>query len=86
MRRTARYHANSMFAVITGFVQTKALTAAVDAGIIRRLSEGPAMTGELAQNASLPLEAMQRLLGAAKAIDLVELAAPDLWVLGQRGA
>ena len=28
-RRTARFHANSMFAVITGFVQTKALTAAV---------------------------------------------------------
>jgi demethylspheroidene O-methyltransferase len=35
--------------------------------------------------ADLPVEAMQRLLGAAKAVDLVELAAPDLWVLGQRG-
>lgn len=86
MRRTARYHANAMFAVITGFVQTKALTAAVDAGIIRRLSEAPASTGALAQAAGLSIEAMQRLLGAAKAIDLVELAAPDLWVLGQRGA
>ncbi|WP_197041982.1 methyltransferase [Sandarakinorhabdus oryzae] len=86
MRRTARYHANAMFVVITGFVQTKALTATVDAGVIRRLSEGPASTGELAQGAGLSLEAMQRLLGAAKAIDLVELAAPDLWVLGQRGA
>ncbi len=86
MRRTARYHANSMFAVITGFVQTKALTAAVDAGIVRRLSDGPATTAELAQGAGLGLEAMQRLLGAAKAIDVVELAAPDLWVLGQRGA
>lgn len=86
MRRTARYHANAMFAVITGFVQTKALTAAVDAGIVRRLSDGPATTAELAQGAGLGLEAMQRLLGAAKAIDVVELAAPDLWVLGQRGA
>jgi demethylspheroidene O-methyltransferase len=86
MRRTARYHANAMFAVITGFVQTKALTATVDAGIIRRLSEGPASTGDLAQMAGLGQDAMQRLLGAAKAIDLVELAAPDLWVLGQRGA
>ena len=86
MRRTARFHANAMFAVITGFVQTKALTAAVDAGVIRRLSEGPASAGERAQAAGLTVEAMQRLLGAAKAIDLVELAAPDLWVLGQRGA
>ena len=85
MRRTARYHANAMFAVITGFVQTKALTATVDAGVIRRLGEGPASTAELAQGAGLAQEAMQRLLGAAKAIDLVELAAPDLWVLGQRG-
>lgn len=86
MRRTARFHANAMFAVITGFVQTKALTATVDAGVIRRLGDGPAGTGELAQGAGLSVEAMQRLLGAAKAIDLVELAAPDLWVLGQRGA
>ena len=85
-RRTARYHANAMFAVITGFVQTKALTAAVDAGVIRRLAEGPASTAELADVGGLPVEAMQRLLGAARAIDLVELAAPDLWVLGQRGA
>ena len=86
MRRTARFHANAMFAVISGFVQTKALTATVDAGVIRRLSDGAARTDELAQGAGLSLEAMQRLLGAARAIDLVELAAPDLWVLGQRGA
>jgi demethylspheroidene O-methyltransferase len=86
MRHTARYHANAMFAVITGFVQTKALTATVDAGVIRRLSDGAARTDELAQAAGLSLDAMQRLLGAARAVDLVELAAPDLWVLGQRGA
>jgi demethylspheroidene O-methyltransferase len=85
-RRVARFHANAMFAVITGFVQTKALTAAVDAGVIRTLAQGPASTAALAQVAELPVEAMQRLLGAAKAVDLVELAAPDLWVLGQRGA
>ena len=85
-RRTARHHANSMFAVITGFVQTKALTAAVDAGLIRRLAQGPATTADLAAVSGLELKALQRLLGAAKAIDLVELAEDDLWVLGQRGA
>jgi demethylspheroidene O-methyltransferase len=86
LRRTARYHANTMFQVISGFVQTKALTAAVDAGIIRRLSAGPATSAELMQGADMEAEAMQRLLGASRAIDLVQLAAPDLWVLGQRGA
>ena len=86
LRGTARRHANSMFAVISGFVQTKVLTATVDAGVIRRLSAGPASTAELAAGAGLGMEAMQRLLGAAAAIDLVELAVPDLWVLGQRGA
>jgi demethylspheroidene O-methyltransferase len=85
-RRTARHHANTMFAVISGFVHTKVLTATVDAGVIRSLAEAPATTAELAQAAGLPLDAMQRLLGAAGAIDLVELAAADLWVLGQRGA
>jgi demethylspheroidene O-methyltransferase len=86
LRRTARFHANAMFQVISGFVQTKALTATVDAGIIARLALGPATSAELAQGAGLTAEAIQRLLGAARAIDLVELAAPDLWVLGQRGA
>lgn len=86
LRRTARFHANAMFQVISGFVQTKALTATVDAGIIARLAQGPATGAELAQGAGLAADAMQRLLGAARAIDLVELAAPDLWVLGQRGA
>jgi demethylspheroidene O-methyltransferase len=85
-RRTARHHANSMFAVITGFVQTKALTAAVDAGLIRRLAQGAATTAELVAVSGLELAAMQRLLGAARAVDLVELAENDLWVLGQRGA
>uniref|UniRef100_UPI0013DB1219 methyltransferase n=1 Tax=Sandarakinorhabdus rubra TaxID=2672568 RepID=UPI0013DB1219 len=41
---------------------------------------------DLATGAGLPLDAMERLLGAASAIDLVERAGPELWVLGQRGA
>ncbi|WP_328799167.1 methyltransferase family protein, partial [Sandarakinorhabdus rubra] len=72
LRGTAQRHANAMFAVISGFVQTKALTATVDAGVIRRLAGGPASTADLATGAGLPLDAMERLLGAASAIDLVE--------------
>jgi demethylspheroidene O-methyltransferase len=86
LRRTARHHAVSMFGVITGFVYTKTLTAAVDAGIIAALAEAPATTAELGALAALPPAAVARLLAAAQAIDLVEPLPGDRWTLGQRGA
>ena len=86
LRGTARYHANAMFAVITGFVNTKTLTAAVDLGIIAALARAPESTRGLAVVAGLAEPAMQRLLAAAAAIDLVEALPGDRWTLGQRGA
>ena len=86
LRGTARYHANAMFAVITGFVNTKTLTAAVDLGIIAALARAPESTRGLALVAGLAEPAMQRLLAAAAAIDLVEALPGDRWTLGQRGA
>jgi demethylspheroidene O-methyltransferase len=86
LRRTARWHATQMFGVITGFVYTKTLTAAVDAGIIARLAEAPADTAALAAAAGLEPAAMERLLLAARAIDLVEPIGDGRWTLGQRGA
>ncbi len=86
MRLVARRHANAMFAVITGFVQTKTLTAAVDAGIINALAQRPMAAPALAAAAGLDLPAMQRLLAAARSIDLVEPLGNDRWTLGQRGA
>ena len=86
LRGTARYHANAMFAVITGFVNTKTLTAAVDLGIIAARARAPESTRGLAVVAGLAEPAMQRLLAAAAAIDLVEALPGDRWTLGQRGA
>ncbi len=86
LRGTARYHANAMFAVITGFVNTKTLTAAVDLGIIAALARAPESARGLAVVAGLAEPAMQRLLAAAAAIDLVEALPGDRWTLGQRGA
>ena len=86
LRGTARYHANAMFAVITGFVNTKTLTAAVDLGIIAALARAPESTRGLAVVAGLAEPATQRLLAAAAAIDLVEALPGDRWTLGQRGA
>jgi demethylspheroidene O-methyltransferase len=86
LRGTASRHAVSMFGVITGFVYTKTLTAAVDAGVIAALARAPATTTALAEAAQLPVAAMARLLAAAAAIDLVEALPGDRWTLGQRGA
>lgn len=86
LRGTARHHANAMFAVITGFVYTKTLTAVVDLGIISALAKAPESSAALAAAAGLEAAAMARLLAAAAAIDLVEPLPGDRWTLGQRGA
>lgn len=86
LRGVAASHATAMFGVITGFVYTKTLTAAVDAGIIAALAKAPQTTQALAESARLEPAAMARLLGAAQAIDLVEPLPGDRWTLGQRGA
>lgn len=86
LRGTARRHANAMFGVITGFVQTKTLTAAVDTGVIATLAVAPAPEERLAAQAGLELAAMQRLLAASASLDLVESLGDGRWTLGQRGA
>jgi demethylspheroidene O-methyltransferase len=86
LRGTARRHANAMFGVITGFVHTKTLTAAVDSGVIATLAEAPAPEERLAAQAGLELAAMQRLLAASASLDLVESLGGGRWTLGQRGA
>ena len=86
LRGVASHHAVAMFGVITGFVYTQTLTAAVDLGIIETLSKTPAGTAALADRAGLEPAAMQRLLAAAAALDLVEPLDGDRWTLGQRGA
>lgn len=86
LRRVSQTHAASMFGVITGFVYTKTLTAAVDLGIIARLAACPATTADLATLTALEPPAIARLLAAAAAIDLVEPLPNDRWTLGQRGA
>lgn len=86
LRGTARHHASEMFRLITGFVYTQTLTATVDLGVIKALAIAPQDTAMLAASTGLELPAMQRLMAAAAAIDLVETLPGDRWTLGQRGA
>ena len=86
LRGTAQRHANAMFGVITGFVYTKTLTAAIDLGIIAACAKAPQTEAALAVRAGLEPGAMARLLAAAASIDLVEALPGNRWTLGQRGA
>lgn len=86
LRGTAQRHANAMFGVITGFVYTKTLTAAVDLGIIAACAKAPQSEAALAERAGLAPAAMARLLAAAASIDMVESLPGNRWTLGQRGA
>ncbi len=86
VRRKARDAAARMFGMATGFVYTQTLTACVELGLIDRLAAAPESTADIAAACDLPLTAMQRLLAAAAALDLVAALPQDRWTLGELGA
>lgn len=86
IRGVARREAAAMFGNMTGFVNTKTVTATVDAGVLATLVEAPADLASLAAGADLSEEAMGRLLAAAASLDLVEALGDGRWTLGERGA
>jgi len=55
-------------------------------GVFEQLRKGPQTSAALAQSLDLPLEATQRLMGAAEGLRLVERAGRDRFVLGVQGA
>ncbi len=86
VRSTARDAAARMFGMATGFVYTQTLTACVELGIVARLAQAPESAASLAAQCDLSADAMQRLLAAAAALDLVETLPGDRYTLGQMGA
>ena len=86
VRRTARDAAARMFGMATGFVYTQTLTACVELGVIARLAAVPSSTRALAAASDVPEAAMQRLLAAAAALDLVTTLPEERWTLGRLGA
>jgi demethylspheroidene O-methyltransferase len=86
VRGKARGSAAAMFGMATGFVYTQTLTACVELGIIERLRTAPATVAALCAQGAIGEDAMQRLLAAGAALDLVEPLDGDRWTLGQMGA
>ena len=85
-RPIARRRARGLFDLVAGFVYSQTLGACVRLGLFERLRDGPLTTDALAGALELPPPAAVRLLGAARALGLVERVGADRWALGEQGA
>lgn len=86
MRWMARKRATAMMDLIVGFSYSQTLRAADESGLIDALAFGPIDFAEICDATGLGLEGAQRLVRAARALDLAEEVAPGQWMLGEQGA
>jgi demethylspheroidene O-methyltransferase len=85
-RPIAHLRTRDLFDLVAGFVYSQTLSACVELGLFDRLRAGPQTTAALAQALGLSPAAMERLLGAAKALGLVDELGPARYALGPQGA
>ncbi len=85
LRGHARAEGRALFDILSGFVQSQALTALVELRLLHRLAEGSATTAALALHAEVPPPRMAVLLQAGAALKLVR-SKNNLWHLTPRGA
>ncbi len=75
-----------LFDLVAGFVYSQTLVTCIEAGVLRSLSDGALTKLSLARAVDLPLNSLERLLGAATALRLVEPVGRDAYALGAQGA
>ncbi len=85
LRGHARAEGRALFDILSGFVQTQALTALVELRLLHRLAEGPATASALVLSAQMPADRLAVLMQAGAALKLVRHRA-GLWHLTPRGA
>lgn len=85
-RFVARRRAREAFDLVAGFVYSQILTACVRLNLFEILAESPQTVALLAPRLSLSMEATQRLVDAAVALDLVEMRGSGRYALGRLGA
>jgi demethylspheroidene O-methyltransferase len=86
LRAISRREGEALFATISGFVQSQALMALVELGMLGRLREGALTTGALAHGAGVAPDRMVILLQAGAAMKLLRRGRGDDWHLTPRGA
>ncbi len=85
-RPVARRHARELFDLVAGFVYSQVLLACVRLDLFERLAGGAVSEAALAAQLNLGDEALERLLAAAAALELVERRPGARVALGRLGA
>ncbi len=85
-RFIARRRARALFDLVAGFVYSQVLFACVRLRAFEILAEGPQTGAALARRFDLPLDATERLLAAAVALELIEARGGGRYGLGPLGA
>lgn len=85
-KRFARRQSEELFRTTTGFVRSQILFACVEIDLFTMLAKRSLATGEIAEQASLPLDSARRLLPAARALGLILSEEDGLWSLSDTGA
>ncbi|MFW2348983.1 methyltransferase [Qipengyuania sp.] len=86
LRPVARRRSAALFDLVAGFAYTQILRATVEAGLIDLLARGPIATKDIAAACEMQVDAAQRLLRSAQALELVEDVGDECWMLGEQGA
>jgi demethylspheroidene O-methyltransferase len=85
-RGVARRRAAALFDLVGGFVYSQVLLACVRLKVFEHLADGPLTADALAARLGLEPAALDRLMAAAAALDLVEPRGEQRWGLGPLGA
>ena len=84
-RPVARRRARALFDLVAGFTYSQILAACVELRLFELLADRPGDAASIGEATGLPPAAVDRLLRAAAALDLVERVG-DEWMLGSAGA
>jgi demethylspheroidene O-methyltransferase len=85
-RPVAQRRAHDLFDLVAGFVYSQTLAACVRLNLLELLAGGSKSAPAVADALGLPIDATERLLGAAAALRLVDRLGPERYALGAQGA
>ena len=85
-RAFSRGREEELFSIVTGFVRSQILFAALQSGLIDAAANGPVTVSDLSRATGLGEDRLQRLLQAAQSIRLVRLGADGYVTLADHGA
>ncbi len=86
LRWKARREGEELFSILSGFVQSQALVALVEARVLHFLASGPMGTDDLSRSCAIQPAPLAVLLKAAAALRLLRQDRRGLWHLAPRGA